>query len=118
MAELEARLEQRGVRPSDRAAAVETMARLGYVDDERMAADRARNMASRGFGDEAIRFDLEGRGIDSELVASAIEQLVPEADRARAIVGRSESDLKAARTLAAKGFSAETIESAVAVWPD
>ena len=76
-AELEARLEQRGVRPSDRAAAVETMARLGYVDDERMAADRARNMASRGFGDEAIRFDLEGRGIDTELIASAIEQLVP-----------------------------------------
>ena len=94
------------------------MARLGYVDDERMAADRARNMASRGFGDEAIRFDLEGRGIDTELIASAIEQLVPEAERARAIVARSESDIKAARSLAAKGFSSETIEAAVPIWPD
>jgi regulatory protein len=117
-AELEARLEQRGVRPSDRAAAVETMARLGYVDDDRIATDRARSMASRGFGDEAIRFDLEGRGIDTELIASAIEQLVPEADRARAIVARSESDIKAARSLAAKGFSSETIEAAVPIWPD
>ena len=117
-AELEARLEQRGVRPSDRAAAVETMARLGYVDDERMATDRARNMASRGFGDEAIRFDLEGRGIDTELIAAAIEHLVPEAERARAIVARSDSDIKAARNLAAKGFSPETVEAAVAVWPD
>ena len=117
-AELEARLEQRGVRPSDRAAAVETMARLGYVDDERMATDRARNMASRGFGDEAIRFDLEGRGIDTELIAAAIEHLVPEAERARAIVARSDSDIKAARNLAAKGFSPETVEAAVAIWPD
>jgi regulatory protein len=117
-AELEARLEQRGVRPSDRAAAVETMARLGYVDDERMATDRARNMASRGFGDEAIRFDLEGRGIDTELIAAAIEHLAPEAERARAIVARSDSDTKAARNLAAKGFSPETVEAAVAVWPD
>jgi SOS response regulatory protein OraA/RecX len=117
-AELEARLEQRGVRPSDRAAAVETMARLGYVDDERMATDRARNMASRGFGDEAIRFDLEGRGIDTELIAATIEHLVPEAERARAIVARSDSDIKAARNLAAKGFSPETVEAAVAIWPD
>jgi SOS response regulatory protein OraA/RecX len=117
-AELEARLEQRGVRPSDRAAAVETMARLGYVDDVRMATDRARNMASRGFGDEAIRFDLEGRGIDTELIAAAIEHLVPEAERARAIVARSDSDIKAARNLAAKGFSPETVEAAVVIWPD
>ena len=117
-AELEARLEQRGVRPSDRAAAVETMARLGYVDDERMATDRARNMASRGFGDEAIRFDLESRGIDAEMIASALEHLVPEAERARAIVARSDSGIKAARNLAAKGFSPETVEAAVAIWPD
>ena len=118
IAELEARLEHRGVRPSERAAAVETMARLGYVDDERMAVDRAGNMASRGFGDEAIRFDLAGRGIEAELIAVALERLAPETERARAIVVRSESDLKAARALAAKGFSAETIETAVPVWAD
>ncbi len=117
-AELEARLERRGVRPSDRAAAVETMARLGYVDDERMATDRARSMASRGFGDEAIRFDLEGRGIETELIAAAIEHLAPEAERARAIVARSDSDIKAARNLAAKGFSPETVEAAFVIWPD
>ncbi len=117
-AELEARLEQRGVRPSDRAAAVETMARLGYVDDERMATDRARNMASRGFGDEAIRFDLEGRGIDADLIAAALDRLDPETERARAIVASSPSELKAARSLAAKGFSAETIEAAVGIWPE
>ncbi len=117
-AELDARLEQRGIRPADRAAAVETMARLGYVDDERMAADRAQNMGSRGFGDEAIRFDLEGRGIDAELIAAVLERLDPELERARIIVDRSESHIKAARSLAAKGFSPETIEAAVAIWPE
>jgi regulatory protein len=118
IAELDAGLEQRGVRPSERAAAVETMARLGYVDDERMAVDRARNMASRGFGDEAIRFDLDARGIDPDLIAAAIDRLDPEAERARTIVDLSESDLKATRTLAAKGFSTETIEAAVTIWPE
>jgi regulatory protein len=118
VAELEARLQERGVRPSERASAVETMVRLGYVDDERVAVDRALGLASRGFGDEAIRFDLEGRGIAAELISEALERLEPETERARAIVARSQSDSRAARALAAKGFALETIEEALPAWPD
>jgi regulatory protein len=117
-AELDARLQSRGVRPSERASAVETLVRLGYVDDERVAVDRAVSLASRGFGDAAIRFDLEGRGIDGELITAALERVDPETERARAILARSVSDQKAARTLAAKGFSPEAIEEAMPAWPD
>jgi regulatory protein len=117
-AELDARLESRGVPPSERASAVETLVRLGYVDDERVAVDRAVSLASRGFGDAAIRFDLEGRGIDGELITAALERVDPEIERARAILARGVSDQNAARTLAAKGFSPEAIEEAMPAWPD
>ncbi len=118
VAELAARLEHRGIRPAERAAAVETLERLGYLDDRRVAGDRALNLASRGFGDEAIRFDLEGRGIDTELIAAALERLEPESARASRIVERSASEIKAARALAAKGFSPEAIEAALPAWPE
>ena len=51
-------------RATERAAAVETLERLGYVDERRFAASRAAALAARGYGDEAIRFDLEREGVD------------------------------------------------------
>src|SRR4051794_31813061 len=49
---LEAVLEQRGIAAGQREAAVETLERLGYVDEERFAASRAGSLAARGYGDE------------------------------------------------------------------
>jgi SOS response regulatory protein OraA/RecX len=108
---LAAQLERRGIPPAARASAVETMERLGYVDDSRFAAARAGSLAERGYGDEAIRFDLERQGLGQELITEAMDALEPELERAGAIVARSGVSAAALRRLAAKGFSAETVEA-------
>jgi regulatory protein len=112
-AELGAQLARRGLRPGERDAAVETMARLGYVDDARFARSRAEALADRGYGDAAIACDLERRGVANDQVAAALEAVAPEADRARVAASRAEDPMKAARLLASKGFSADAIEAAV-----
>ena len=61
-AELSARLAKRGVGEAEREQALETLERIGYVDDERFARTRAEQLAARGSGDALIRHDLEGRG--------------------------------------------------------
>ena len=70
-------------------------------------------MAERGYGDEAIRWDLAGRGVGSEDLEAGLAALEPEQERALAVAARLGGGPKAARTLAAKGFSAESIEAAV-----
>lgn len=113
-ARLDAELERRGVRGPERAGALETMARLGYLDDARFAAGRAQALAARGHGDEAIRFDLDRQGLAAERILAALGALEPEAERARALAAGLGA-AKAARRLAGKGFSAETIESVLGV---
>jgi regulatory protein len=112
---LRAYLGDRGADPTAREQAVETLARYGYLDDARFAAGRAASLARRGFGDDGIRFDLVRQGLDAEQIAIALGTLEPEADRARAVSGRSHSVPTAARRLAAKGFSPDAIESALGV---
>ena len=46
-ASLAARLERRGITPHERASALETLERAGYVDDLRFAAARASVLAAR-----------------------------------------------------------------------
>jgi regulatory protein len=112
-AELTAYLEQRGLPASERAEALETMQSLGYQSDVRFAHDRARALAERGRGDEAIRWDLEQRGLHREHVEAALAELEPEHERAAALAERLGGGPKSARALAAKGFSEDSIESAV-----
>ena len=112
-AELAAQLELRGIGAPERIEAIESMKAQGYLDDSRFAAGRAAALAARGYGDEAIRFDLDGRGLDDDCIAGALAQLEPEPARAAAIAGEAGTGMKAVRTLAAKGFSTEAIESAV-----
>ena len=81
-AELDARLERRGVGEAEREQALETLERIGYVDDERFARTRAEQLADRGSGDALIRHDLEGRGLAAELVEAALAALEPERERA------------------------------------
>jgi SOS response regulatory protein OraA/RecX len=97
----------------DREAALETMQSLGWQDDLRLAHDRARFLAGRGRGDEAIRWDLEQRGLARDHVDAALAELVPEHERAGGLAERLGGGPKAARALAAKGFSADSIEAAV-----
>jgi SOS response regulatory protein OraA/RecX len=89
---------------------VETLARLGYLDDFRFAATRAASLAERGYGDAAIRFDLEREGVDEEAIVVALGALEPELDRAGSVVAGGVTP-KLLRRLGAKGFSGETLES-------
>jgi SOS response regulatory protein OraA/RecX len=110
---LEDRLTQAGVPVLARNEALETLERVGLVDDARVAATRASVLAERGFGDAAIRHDLEREGIDAELVEEALGGLEPERDRASALVERRGAGPRTARWLAGKGFEAATVEDAL-----
>jgi regulatory protein len=110
-------LEQRGAAPEDASHAVERLAAAGYVDDARFALRRAEVLAERGQGDEAIRFALAKDGVGAEEVDAALAALAPERERALAALQRAKTPLAGARRLAAKGFSADAIESALAALP-
>ncbi len=94
-AELAASLERSGVDATEAAQAVERLAAAGYVDD-------------------AIRCDLEGRGLAPPAVQAALATLEPEAERARRLLERSGASARTARRLAARGFDAESLEAAFA----
>ena len=113
-AELDARLEQRGIGEAEREQALETLARIGYVDDERFARSRAERLAERGSGNALIRHDLEGRGVAAEIVDAVLAGLEPERTRAARIAERRGSSDKTTRYLAAKGFGEDALESVVA----
>ncbi|MGH3072641.1 MAG: regulatory protein RecX [Gaiellaceae bacterium] len=113
-AELDARLAQRGVEEVERAQALETLERIGYVDDGRFARARAAQLAERGSGDALIRHDLEARGIGPELVEDALSELEPERERAQRVVEARGPSAKTARYLAARGFGEEVLDAIVA----
>jgi regulatory protein len=113
-AELDVRLAQRGVNKSEREQALETLERIGYVDDERFARTRAEQLAARGSGDALIRHDLEGRGLEEEHVGAALAALEPERERAARILERRGPGAKTARYLASRGFSPDALETLVA----
>jgi regulatory protein len=113
-AEIDARLARRGVGEAAREQALETLERVGYVDDERFARTRAEQLAARGSGDALIRHDLEQRGVAAEVVEAALEALEPERERAQRLVAQRGATPKTARYLAARGFGEEALEGIVA----
>jgi regulatory protein len=113
-AELDARLEQRGVGGPEREQALETLERIGYVDDERFARMRAEQLAARGSGDALIRDDLERRGVAADAIQRAIEALDLERERAARIAEHRGRSVKTARYLASRGFGEEALEGLVA----
>ncbi len=115
--DVRARLERQGVPANERDRAVETLASAGVLDDRRYAAGRAESLARRGYGDAAIRADLEQGGVDAERIAAALEELEPERDRAETQLVRLGGGLRALRSLARRGFAEESLEGLVAA-PD
>jgi regulatory protein len=116
-ADVDARLERAGVGEEERRATIESLQRLGYVDDARFAETRARALAGRDQGDEAIRFDLERQGIGAEEAEQALALLAPERDRAAAIVAARGGGAGTARYLARKGFGEDAVGVAIAREP-
>lgn len=113
-AELTERLQRRNLAPRARDAALDAVARAGLQDDGRVARARAEQLAARGYGNLAIRADLERRGLSREHVAASLAELEPESLRAARFVGRSGHSARTAQALARRGFDAETIEALIA----
>ncbi|HEY3920941.1 MAG TPA: RecX family transcriptional regulator [Gaiellaceae bacterium] len=112
-ADLAAYLERKGTDPDEARAAVDRLRDAGYVNDERYAAARAEGLAGRGYGDEAVRFELEREGLAADQIAAALLALPPERERATAFLLKARTPLAGLRRLAAKGFSADALEAAV-----
>jgi regulatory protein len=113
-AELDARLERRGIAAAEREEALERLERLGYLGDGRVARTRAEQLAARGSGDALIRHDLERRGIAADEIEAALAALEPERDRAARVVAQRGAGARTARYLASRGFAAEAIAELVA----
>lgn len=114
---LDARLERAGVDAAAREEALETLQRVGYVDDTRFAERRAQLLCERGWGDAAIAADLERHGIEAEPAAAALALLEPESERARRIAERRGPGPKTAAYLLRRGFDEDAVGPLVAGEP-
>jgi SOS response regulatory protein OraA/RecX len=110
--QLDERLARAGVDGAGRADALETLVRVGYVDDGRYACARAASLAERGYGDEGIRQLLEQDGVQPAETAEALAALPPERERAAALVARLGPGPKTAAHLGRKGFAEDAVAAA------
>jgi regulatory protein len=113
--EIEKRLARAGIDEDTRTDALDTLERVGYVDDGRFAGARAESLAGRGYGDDWIRHDLGEHRVSAEAIAAAIGALEPERDRAAALVDRLGRTPKTGAHLARKGFGEDALESALGI---
>jgi len=111
--EVEQRLARAGISEAERLDALDTLERVGYIDDERFAGTRAGVLANRGYGDDWIRQDLARYGVAAETAVEAIGALAPECERAAAIVEQLGRTPKTGSYLARKGFGADAVETAL-----
>jgi SOS response regulatory protein OraA/RecX len=108
--DLELRLARAGHSAVARGDAIAALGRAGLVDDTRVAVNRAEFLARRGYGDAWIRSDLERRLVSTEVAADAVAGLEPELERARRLVADESLTPARTRRLAARGFSADTLD--------
>src|SRR4051812_15826410 len=73
-----ARLARAGVDEDAREETLETLRRVGYLDDQRFARKRAETLAERGWGDDGVLADLERQGVPADACADALDALEPE----------------------------------------
>lgn len=112
-AELSVRLARAGFDREDIELAVDRLVEDGYQSDERTAAERARALAARRYGDLAIRADLRRCGIADDEVEAAMADVAPEAARANALSQGKGDVVKLAQTLRRKGYTEDTVEAAL-----
>lgn len=108
--ELERRLARAGHSAAAREEAIRALDRAGLLDDTRVAEARAQRLARRGYGDAAIRADLQRRRVAADAAADAVAALEPELDRARRSVTGQSLTPALIRRLSGRGFSRETLE--------
>jgi SOS response regulatory protein OraA/RecX len=101
------------VPPAAAAESLASLERAGLVDDRRVAATRARLLADRGYGDEAIRHRLLADGLGERDIAGALTGLQAESERARPLIARRGPGPRTARWLTSRGFGEEAVEAAL-----
>jgi SOS response regulatory protein OraA/RecX len=99
------------VKDDERADALDTLERVGYVDDARYAAARASALAGRGFGDEAVRRLLETDGSPADAIEAAVAALDPETERAERLALKLGRTARVSAQLQRKGFSFDALEA-------
>jgi SOS response regulatory protein OraA/RecX len=99
-----------GVRLELAEGAVATRTSAGAVDDARTAGSRARSLAGRGWGDDAVTARLAAEGFAPPDVEAAVASLDPERARAEALAATVDDARAAWKLLARRGFADETIE--------
>jgi SOS response regulatory protein OraA/RecX len=107
------RLQQRAVSPAVAAESLATLERAGLVDDRRVAQTRARALAERGWGDEAIRHRLRSEALQETVIEDAVAALEPESERAGPLIARRGTGPRTARYLAGRGFGEDSVEAAL-----
>lgn len=108
--QVDERLAKAGIEEDARVDALDTLERVGYVDDGRFAANRAAALAGRGYGDAYVRHTLDAEGVAADLVETAVTGLEPEAERAERLAVRDGRTAKLAAQLQRKGFGQEALE--------
>ena len=100
-------------------AALKRLSELGYVDDRRLAFDRAEDALANGRGPELIAERLSKAGIDPPIVAEALAALSSRVEQAcldllRARLGQAPDAralVRARRLALGRGFDEELVES-------
>jgi SOS response regulatory protein OraA/RecX len=114
--ELERRLARAGHSSAAREDVVQALDRAGLLDDTRVARARAGRLARRGYGDAAIRADLQRRLVRADAAADAVESLEPELDRAQRLVAGQSVTPALIRRLSGRGFSRATLDEVVSAF--
>jgi len=109
-AELEDRLRRAGFASAACADAIARAADAGYLDDARVATERALRLAERHASDAAIRAELSRRGVTEETIATALDGLVPETERGARLARKLGGGPRAARALLRKGYPQDVVE--------
>lgn len=112
--ELEQRLARHGIELDAVEAALETLERVGVLDEVRTAELRAARLAERGYGNAYIRAELERRGLPAD---GALAELEPEEERAARLVAERGVNVSTAAWLTRRGFGEDAVEAAVASRP-
>ena len=119
-AEIAAMLAARGASVTVIHRALGRLRALGYVDDDKLAAELVERWKERGFGSLRIQAELSRLEIDEGIAERMTLDTREERDRARqalernfrpAEIGDRKGLARAARFLAARGFPAEVIDS-------
>lgn len=120
--ELTRKLTSRGLDREEAVAAVDQLADAGWQNDARFAESMIRSRAGNGYGPVHIRAELAMHGLDSQIVAEALQNYEGDwLDNARELARRRYGEgyfldpalrRKAADLLIRRGFDSETVRNA------